>query len=80
MSNKKPDVKDLAIWLKQCPFPFKEMNFHLDDDEIWIGLRYPEDNYMEVKEQIERDCEGRHERAMTIIAEDGEVIEHETIH
>ena len=55
MKNKKPNSTDLALWLKECPFPTKELSFYVDEDLINITLGYPENNYEAVKAEIEAD-------------------------
>ena len=56
MTDKKPTLTDLALWMNQCPFPNKHLIFDADDEQICLFIGYPDENYEVVKAQVEYEC------------------------
>ncbi len=44
MNKPKTSLKDLAVWLRDCPFPIYKLTLMPDEEHIEITLDYPKDS------------------------------------
>ena len=55
MRKPKTSLKDLAIWMQDCPFPLYKIVLAPDEEQIEVILSYPQDSksYEYTKGEIE---------------------------
>jgi hypothetical protein len=55
MNKPKTSMKDLAVWMRDCPFPVENIVLSPDEEQIEVILSYPQDSesYEYTKGEIE---------------------------